>query len=87
MSVVTARSARRSNERARFWERLVWALDELERVDRARYDIPWTVLRELQFVPWAGDDDLDLATKLSRGIEQARSTRPTDPQDDPEDIC
>ncbi|KQO64727.1 hypothetical protein ASF23_00510 [Curtobacterium sp. Leaf261] len=80
MSVATARSARRSNERARFWERLSWAVQELDRPDRARYDIPATVLDQLRFVRWAGPSDRDLAGKIA-GLTETRCDEP--PEGDP----
>jgi hypothetical protein len=65
MSVATARSARRSNERARFWERLSWALERIDESE-SRYDISWTVLDDLRTVPWADRNDTALAARLTR---------------------
>lgn len=65
MSVATARSARRSNERARFWERLSWALERMDESDSG-YDISWAVLDDLRTVAWADRKDTELATRLTR---------------------
>lgn len=79
LSAIAAHGSGRWTQREQWWQRFAWACERSTNPDPGQSEVGISVLTALISVPWASDDDSEMAVAVGNAIvTRVRATRSGD---------